>query len=102
MRRWIPILLIAGALALIHSEAKPATLQWVIPKSERLEMVRTARVEFLINNATQKIYDERNIINLTCEETGENFSRVKGLFTVYQKNPGKEMFENRRSIRPTF
>ncbi len=102
MRRWIPILLFAGALALVHSEARPATLQWVIPKSERLEMVRTARVEFLVNNATQKIYDERNIINLTCEETGENFSRVKGLFTVYQKNPGKEMFEKQEEYPSDF
>ena len=68
-------------------------LEWEIPENERLEIVRTATVDYLINNVLTKKYGERNIINLSCYKKENNQSSVKGDFTVYQRNNDNGVFK---------
>lgn len=68
------------------------TLRWAIPAGYRLEMVRTASCQFLINGKSMKLYEERNIIDLFCASGEQAMNRVKGLFSVYQRDKGEEVF----------
>lgn len=68
------------------------TLSWDIAKDERLEIVRTANVGYYINQALDKTYEERNIIDLTCYEKSEEGMKVKGIFSVFKKNAGESVF----------
>ena len=67
-------------------------LKWDIKKDERLEMVRTAGVVFLKNNIASRVYEERNIIDLTCVERDRDASHVNGVFSVYHRESGREVF----------
>lgn len=81
-------------LSFIFSTTLPAAqIQWEIPKNERLEIIRTASVKYFMDNNLIKSYNERNIINLTCYEKETDGSRVKGDFTVYQKDEEKDVFK---------
>ena len=70
---------------LVSLSARAATLAWDIPKNERLEMVRTARAQFLVNDRTRKSYEERNIIDLTCYDKKDGLNGVRGTFSVYER-----------------
>jgi outer membrane protein OmpA-like peptidoglycan-associated protein len=69
------------------------TLRWDIARDERLEIVKTAKVKFFIDHALRKEYDERNIVNLTCYERGDDGSRVRGHFSVHQRDASDEVFK---------
>ena len=71
-------------------------LNWVIPQNVRLEIVKTARVQYSINNNIVKIYDERTIINLKCYNQDGAKSRVKGAFNVFQKEIGDKVFLHKK------
>ncbi len=75
------------------NELYAARLEWEIPLNERLEMVRTASVDYYINKKHQKKYDERNIINLTCYRRDDSTSGVKGDFTVFAKAYEEPVFK---------
>ncbi len=79
-----------------------ATLAWDIPKGERLEITRTAAVKFLVNDRMQKVYQERNIIDLTCHEKKAEASRVKGRFSVYDRASITEVFHLRQQYPSEF
>lgn len=79
-----------------------ATLRWDIPKDQRLEMTRTASVKFLVNDRMQKVYQERNIIDLTCYESKENASSVRGRFSVYERGSADEVFHLREQFPSEF
>ncbi len=68
-------------------------LHWEIPKNERLEIVRTASVKYFMDSNFVKNYVERNIVNLTSYDRETDGSRVKGDFTVYQKDEEKDVFK---------
>jgi outer membrane protein OmpA-like peptidoglycan-associated protein len=90
----ILIFFISG-FALAHSEGNGIRLKWDIPLNDRLEIVKTARVKYLLNtdkNTKYKLYDERNIIDLTCINKEERQNSVKGNFTIYQKDQGTKIF----------
>jgi outer membrane protein OmpA-like peptidoglycan-associated protein len=86
-------ILISILLFSSYAAAYAVTLRWDIPKSERLEMTRTASVKFLVNDRTQKIYQERNIIDLTCHGKKGEASSVRGVFSVYARNSINEIFQ---------
>ncbi len=73
-------------------QLQAVTLKWDIPKGKRLEMVRTAKVNYLINSKLYRIYDERNIIDLTCYKKKDTTSSVRGKFTVYHKEYENSIF----------
>jgi len=72
--------------------ASAVRLKWDMSIDDRLEMVRTAKVRFLVNNRQVKRYDERNIVDLTCYDKSKSLSKIRGLFSVYQKNPGTKVY----------
>ena len=78
------------------------SLKWDIPKEERLEIVRNAQIEYLINNSIMKVFEERNIVNLSCYEKNEHSSMVKGLFSVYQKEAEKDVYALREQYSSDF
>jgi len=77
-------------------------LKWDIPLRERLEIVRTATVEHLRDNALFRVYEERNIIDLTCiEEVYEN-KKVAGEFSVYRREQGETVFRLQEQYNSEF
>jgi hypothetical protein len=58
--------MLAIFLLTLTSSAGAVNITWDIPENERLEIVRTARVNYYINKKLAKAYEERNIIDLTC------------------------------------
>jgi outer membrane protein OmpA-like peptidoglycan-associated protein len=85
-----------------YATAHAVTLRWDIPKNERLEMTRTASVKFLVNDRAQKIYQERNIIDLTCHAASAQASSVKGVFSVYARDSINEVFQLRTQYPSEF
>ncbi|MBP8081572.1 MAG: OmpA family protein [Spirochaetes bacterium] len=81
-------LLIAAFPALSFS----ADFHWNLNKDDRLELVKTAKINFLINNTLQRIYEERNIIDLTCYDKKEDGSFVKGGFSVFTREHDEKVF----------
>lgn len=75
--------------------ASADVLSWDIRKNDRLEITRTATVKFLINDRLNRVYQERNIIDLTCHERKAASSAVKGLFSVYARARAKDVFNLR-------
>jgi len=80
------------AIPFMLKMADGAVLEWEIQPGERLEIVRTARVDFFINRIKNRRYEERNIINLTCSKKDDDGSRVSGDFTVFEKKDDHEVF----------
>ena len=85
-----------------YVSASAVLLEWDIPKGERLEIVRTALVRLLVNEKLQKIYDERNIIDLTCYEKKGKSSSVKGIFSVYRRDSANEVFQLQKQYPSDF
>lgn len=82
--------------------SRTETIRWIIPEGEKLEMVRNAEVEFLVNGVVQKVYHERNIINLSCFEKVNTQSKVKGEFTIYQKHEDEDVYNLREQYPSEF
>ncbi len=77
-------------------------LKWDIPKGNRLEIVRTASVIKLINSRVNSRYDERNIIDLTCVSREKGGSRVEGVFSVYERGYGEDIFLQKAQYETSF
>lgn len=82
--------------------ASAAVLSWDIRKNDRLEITRTATVKFLVNDRLNRVYQERNIIDLTCHERTAASSAVKGRFSVYARSTAKEVFHLREQYPSEF
>lgn len=67
-------------------------LRWDLDKDERVEMVKTAGVKYYVNRGVQRVYEERNIIDLTCVEKKSDTFRVDGVFTVFERDSGDSVF----------
>ncbi len=72
--------------------ARCLILKWDIPLNERLEIVRTADVEYYVNSSLKRIYQERNIIDLTCYAKKDKVSKIRGLFSIYRRESGNDVF----------
>ncbi len=68
-------------------------LTWDLAKDERIEMVKTAGVKYYVNAKLSRIYEERNIIDLTCSEKSDKLNRVHGVFSIHEKNYGENVFK---------
>ncbi|MBN2160894.1 MAG: OmpA family protein [Spirochaetes bacterium] len=100
MKQLITALAVSALCA--ASPASAATLTWDIPQNERLEMTRTAKVKFLVNDRMQKTFEERNIIDLTCVERKEASSSVQGRFSVYERRSADDVFRLREQYPSRF
>lgn len=92
----------AFLILLVSLPASGVTLKWDIPQNDRLEIMRTARVNYLVNNRMQRIYEERNIIDLTCFEKKGEASNLKGVFSVFHREAGKSVFHLREQYMADF
>ncbi len=89
-------------LSLSSFPVKAAVLKWDIPVNDRLEMVRTASVQYLVNSRLNRVYQERNIIDLTCYKRSQESSSVKGIFSVYSRDSVDEIFRLRDQYSTDF
>lgn len=99
MKKLLPVMILASVF-IIPLDA--ADLTWDIEKGERIEMVKTAAVKYAVNRQVQKIYEERNIIDLTCIEQSSGKYRVDGVFTVFERNSGESVFRLRERFAVDF
>jgi len=79
-----------------------AILKWEIPENERLEMIRTARVNYFVNRNLAATYEERNIIDMTSVSNDEKGSNVKGVFSVFERATGQNVFNLREQYLVNF
>jgi outer membrane protein OmpA-like peptidoglycan-associated protein len=89
-------------ILLAYTPASAVVLTWDIPKNERMEMIRNALVRCLINDKMQNIYEERNIIDLTCYDKKNRESCVRGTFSVYRRGSPDEVFRLEKQYRSDF
>ena len=101
MNRIINILLFILTI-FIAANAEAVTLKWNIPTGDRLEVVRTANVKYLINSRTKRIYKERNIIDLTCSKKIKEISFVNGAFSVFHREHQDKVFHLREQYIADF
>ncbi len=87
------LVFVLGTVLAMSCLVEGAVLEWEIQPGERLEIMRTAEVDFFINRDKKKKYEERNIINLTCREKTPEGSVVKGNFTVFERNEENDVFK---------
>lgn len=99
MKTLLPVLILLSVFILPLNAAK---IKWDIEKSERIEMVKTASVKYAVNRKVQKIYDERNIIDLTCVEQSAENCRVDGVFTVFMRESGESVFRLKEKFAVDF
>ncbi len=99
MKTLLPVLILLTVFILPLNAAK---IKWDIEKSERIEMVKTASVKYAVNRKVQKIYDERNIIDLTCVEQSAENCRVDGVFTVFMRESGESVFRLKEKFAVDF
>jgi len=99
MKKLIPMTILLVTFSLPLSAAR---LSWKIDKSERIEMVKTAVVKYAVNRKVQKVYEERNIIDLTCVEQFAESCRVDGAFTVFMRDSGESVFRQRERFAVDF
>lgn len=93
---------VLACIIALSGSARGATLEWVIPEGDRLEITRTARVQFLANETVKKEYEERNIIDLTCIEKNDDSGVVSGSFRVYERPSVEDVFRLREEHRSRF
>lgn len=101
----LKVFLTLSLFSILTSTAVPAQsiqLKWDIPRHERLEMTRTARINYLVNNRLRRVYEERNIIDLTCYDKSEKASSLKGVFSVFHRERGKSVFHLREQYMAEF
>ena len=99
MKTLLPVLVLVAVFSLPLSAAK---ITWDIEKGERIEMVKTAAVKYAVNRKVQKIYEERNIIDLTCIEQSSEQCRVGGIFTIFMRDSGESVFKLREKFAVDF
>jgi outer membrane protein OmpA-like peptidoglycan-associated protein len=80
------------ALLMMNAAAGAATLKWSINVNDRLEITRTAQVKVFLGKKDSRSREERNIIDLTCYDNSGGIHRVKGVFSVYVKQPKEKVF----------
>lgn len=71
-------------------------------KSDRLEIVRTAAVEYLLNAKLGRVFEERNIIDLTCIGRENSDMLVSGIFSVFHRESGEKVFNLREKHAAEF
>ncbi|MFC1670623.1 OmpA family protein [Spirochaetota bacterium] len=101
MNQFINIL-VFFILFFITTIANGATLKWDIPAGDRLEIVRTANVKYLVNSKTRRIYKERNIVDLTCYKKKGDSNLVNGAFSVFHKEYSENVFRLREQYIADF
>jgi outer membrane protein OmpA-like peptidoglycan-associated protein len=102
LKRNLLIFFLLIAARVLGTPGQNFILSWDIPEKVRVEGVRTAAVEFRVNNRLQRLYHERNIIDLTCYEKSEKGNSVRGRFKVFEKEKSERVFHLREVYNADF
>ena len=86
----------------IFTDVYAHILKWNIPLDDRLEIVKTARINYYKNSRLMRTYDERNIIDLTCYDIKKNIHGVQGIFSVYRKESAERVFRLEEKYHTNF
>lgn len=82
--------------------ANAVRLEWDIEKNERIEMVKTAGIKYYVNSGLKRVYEERNIIDLTCKDKSDRLNRVNGLFSIHEREFGEDVFKLKEKFMVDF
>ncbi len=87
------ILIALSIVCLFSFNAYAYKFTWDLAKDERIEMVKTAGVKDYVDGKLVRIYEERNIIDLTCNEKSDKLNRVHGVFAIHEKEYSASVFK---------
>jgi outer membrane protein OmpA-like peptidoglycan-associated protein len=93
MKRIYRIAIASCIIGLFPAAGFPHILKWNMEKDDRIEIVKTASVQLLVNKRTEKVYEERNIIDLTCLGRDDDGIHVKGVFSIFSRDQGIVIFK---------
>ncbi len=77
-------------------------LRWDMSPDESAEIVKTARINYYVNAQLARVYDERNIIDITSTGKKGAVNVVSGIFTMYEKGGGESVFKQREKYPVDF
>ncbi len=77
-------------------------LRWDISADESFEIVKTARINYYVNARLTRVYDERNIIDITSTGKKGEINSVNGIFTMYEKDERESVFKQREKYPVDF
>jgi hypothetical protein len=96
------LILLTALLVLPFLNAYAIKLEWDIEKNERIEMVKTAGIRYFVNSNLKRVYEERNIIDLTCTDKSDRLNRVNGLFSIHEREFGEDVFKLKEKFMVDF
>ncbi|HOP28939.1 MAG TPA: OmpA family protein [Spirochaetota bacterium] len=96
------LIFLAALLLLPLVNANAVRLEWDIDKNERIEMVKTAGIKYFVNSGLKRVYEERNIIDLTCTDKSDRLNRVNGLFSIHEREFGEDVFKLKEKFMVDF
>ncbi len=91
MKRIVIIILLV--VNVFTGQLSAEVFKWDIKKNDRLELVKTAKIVFIMNNKLARKYEERNIIDLTCYKNTGTQNFLKGSFSIYTKDIDAPVFK---------
>lgn len=96
------LILLIPLIILSSINAFAVRLEWDIAKNERIEMVKTAGIKYLVNSGLKRVYEERNIIDITCTDKSDRLNRVNGLFSIHEREFGEDVFKLKEKFMVDF
>ena len=79
-----------------------AVLKWDMRENESIEIIKTARINYYVNARLNRVYDERNIIDISSAGKEGTANSVNGIFTIYEKNADESVFRQREKYPVDF
>ena len=79
-----------------------AVLKWDMRENESIEIIKTARINYYVNARLNRVYDERNIIDISSAGKEGDANSVNGIFTIYEKNADESVFRQREKYPVDF
>lgn len=96
------ILLTLTLFVLSANPINALVLRWDMSPDESVEIVKTARINYYVNARLARVYDERNIIDITSAGKNGKTNSVNGIFTMYEKGAGESVFKQREKYPVDF
>jgi outer membrane protein OmpA-like peptidoglycan-associated protein len=84
------------------SSLSAAVLKWDMRENESIEIIKTARINYYVNARLNRVYDERNIIDISSAGKEGTANAVNGIFTIYEKNADESVFRQREKYPVDF
>lgn len=96
------LIFLTALFTLTFADVYAIRLEWDIEKNERIEMVKTAGIKYFVNSGLKRVYEERNIIDITCTDKSDRLNRVNGLFSIHEREFGEDVFKLKEKFMVDF